>query len=128
MNKKDYYEVLEIDRSATEADIKQAYRKMARKYHPDVSQDTDKKQAEERFKEINEAYEVLSDKQKRATYDQYGHDAFRGGAGGFGGGSALAALEISASAVLMIYLICFSNHPAVDRPEEPEINLREGVI
>ncbi len=87
LNKKDYYEVLEIDRSATEADIKQAYRKMARKYHPDVSQDVDKKQAEDRFKEINEAYEVLSDKQKRATYDQYGHDAFRGGAGGFSSGS-----------------------------------------
>ena len=84
MSKKDYYEILGIDRSASEGDIKQAYRKMARTYHPDVSKDVDKKTAEDRFKEINEAYEVLSDNKKRATYDQFGHDAFRPGAGGGG--------------------------------------------
>lgn len=83
MSKKDYYEVLEIERSASEADIKQAYRNMARKYHPDICKDVDKKTAEERFKEINEAYEVLGDSKKRASYDQFGHSAFKPGSGGF---------------------------------------------
>jgi len=83
LSKKDYYEILGIDRSASEGDIKQAYRNMARKYHPDVSKDVDKKTAEDRFKEINEAYEVLSDSKKRGAYDQFGHDAFKPGSGGF---------------------------------------------
>ncbi|RMH13920.1 MAG: J domain-containing protein [Gammaproteobacteria bacterium] len=70
MEFRDYYKILGVDRSASESDIKRAYRKMARKYHPDVS---DEKDAEERFKEINEAYEVLKDPQKRAAYDQLGN-------------------------------------------------------
>jgi len=86
LSKKDYYEILGVDRSASDADIKQAYRKMARTYHPDVCQDVDKKEAEERFKEINEAYGILSDPQKRGAYDQFGHDAFRAGGSDFGGG------------------------------------------
>lgn len=69
MNYKDYYAILGVQRTATAAEIKQAYRKLARKYHPDVSKEP---QAEERFKAVQEAYEVLKDEQKRATYDQFG--------------------------------------------------------
>ncbi|MDQ0204281.1 molecular chaperone DnaJ [Pectinatus haikarae] len=83
--KRDYYEVLGVSKDATEADIKKAFRKMARKYHPDLNKDN-AKEAEEKFKEANEAYEVLSDSQKRAQYDQFGHAAFEGGGGGGAGG------------------------------------------
>ena len=92
MAKRDYYEVLGVPKDASESDIKKAYRKAAMKYHPDKfanSSEAEKKDAEEKFKEINEAYEILSDPQKKAAYDQYGHAAFEpggpGGAGGFGG-------------------------------------------
>ena len=81
--KRDYYEVLGVARNASEADIKKAYRKLALKYHPDKNPDD--KDAEEKFKEAAEAYEVLSDSEKRSRYDQFGH-AGMGGAGGFGGG------------------------------------------
>lgn len=89
-SKRDYYEVLGIDRSVSAEEIKKAYRKMAVKYHPDKNPGD--KEAEEKFKEVGEAYEALSDPQKRAAYDQYGHAAFdrsrgfggaRGGGGGF---------------------------------------------
>jgi molecular chaperone DnaJ len=83
--KQDYYSVLEVDRAASKADIKKAYLKLARKYHPDVNKDPG---AEERFKEAKEAFEVLSDDDKRVAYDRYGHAAVNGnggGAGGFGG-------------------------------------------
>ena len=83
MAKRDYYEVLGVDRGADEATIKSAYRKLAKKNHPDVNPGD--KEAEERFKEINEAYQVLSNPQKRAQYDQFGHD---GPQGGFGGGGS----------------------------------------
>ena len=86
--KRDYYEVLGVPRDATTADIKKAYRALARKYHPDVNPGN--KEAEEKFKEINEAHEVLSNSEKRAKYDQFGHAAFDpsmgAGGGGFGGG------------------------------------------
>ncbi|MBE7029853.1 MAG: molecular chaperone DnaJ [Ruminococcaceae bacterium] len=87
-DKRDYYEVLGIQKGASDDEIKRAYRKMAKKYHPDLNPGD--KQAEASFKEAGEAYEVLSDAQKRAQYDQYGHAAFEqggfgGGAGGFGG-------------------------------------------
>jgi molecular chaperone DnaJ len=77
--KRDYYEVLGVSRTATEVEIKRAYRDLARKYHPDVNGSHD---AEERFKEINEAYEVLSSRERRASYDRFGHAA--NGAGGMG--------------------------------------------
>ncbi|WP_345980623.1 J domain-containing protein [Sulfurimonas sp. HSL3-2] len=106
---KSLYETLGISQNATEADIKKAYRKLARQYHPDINKDAD---AEEKFKEVNAAYEILSDKKKRAQYDQYGDTMFGGqnfhdfassqggnvdldeilrnmfGGGGFGGGSS----------------------------------------
>lgn len=82
--KRDYYEVLEVRREADEEIIKRAYRKLAIKFHPDKNPGDH--EAEERFKELGEAYEVLMDPQKRAAYDRYGHAAFKGG--GFGGGGA----------------------------------------
>jgi len=96
MAKRDYYEVLGVAKNASEEDIKKAYRKLAMKYHPDRNQGDDAKKAEEKFKEAKEAYEMLTDAQKRAAYDQYGHagvdpnmagGGFRGGPGpeGFGG-------------------------------------------
>ena len=112
MSKQDYYEILGIDKNAIDADIKKAYRKLAKQYHPDLNPGD--KTAEQKFKEVNEAYEILSDKEKRANYDQFGHagnnpngfggfqsggfggtggfedifDMFFGGGGGFGGSTA----------------------------------------
>ena len=73
-SKRDYYEVLGVDKNADEAAIKKAYRKLAKKYHPDMNPGD--AEAEKRFKEASEAYAVLSDSQKRAQYDQFGHAAF----------------------------------------------------
>lgn len=89
--KRDYYEVLGVARDATEEQIKKAYRKLAVEHHPDKNPGN--VQAEERFKEISEAYEVLSDSGKRSRYDQFGHRAFGPGAGGFGGGFGGIDLE-----------------------------------
>jgi len=82
--KRDYYEVLGVDKNASADDIKRAYRKLAKQYHPDMHPGD--KEAEEKFKEANEAYEVLSDDDKRSKYDKYGHAAFDPTAGGAGGG------------------------------------------
>lgn len=85
-DKRDYYEVLGVGKDAAPSDIKKAYRKKAKQYHPDVNKDAD---AEDKFKEVQEAYEILSDDNKKATYDRFGHSAFEqgagNGAGGFGG-------------------------------------------
>lgn len=83
MNKRDYYEVLGVSKTATDSEIKSAFRKLAKKYHPDVSKEAD---ASEKFKECQEAYAVLSDPAKRRQYDQFGHSAFANGAGGSGMG------------------------------------------
>ena len=84
MASKDYYESLGLKKGASEEEIKRAFRKLAIKYHPDKNQGN--KEAEEKFKEINEAYQVLSDPEKKARYDQYGTADFNGGFGGSGGG------------------------------------------
>ena len=81
MSKEDYYETLGVNKSSSNGDIKQAYRKKAMKYHPDRNKDD--KQAEKKFKKINEAYYVLKDKEKKSQYDQFGHQAFEHGGAGF---------------------------------------------
>lgn len=102
MAKKDYYEVLGLSKGASESEIKKGYRQMAKKFHPD--QNPDNPEAESKFKEIGEAYGVLSDSQKKAQYDQFGHAAFEGGGGGgysnmefdmgdiFGGGDIFSSI------------------------------------
>ncbi|WP_202711164.1 molecular chaperone DnaJ [Sporosalibacterium faouarense] len=82
MSKRDYYEILGVDKNASEDELKRAYRKLAKKYHPDLNPDDE--EAEQKFKEANEAYEVLRDADKRAKYDRFGHEGVNG-QGGFGG-------------------------------------------
>src|SRR6478609_8136175 len=79
MAKRDFYEILGVSREATEDDLKKAYRKQAMAYHPDRNQGD--RDAEGKFKEVNEAYDVLKDAEKRAAYDRFGHAAFEGGGG-----------------------------------------------
>ena len=114
MAKRDYYEILGVAKNASEEDIKKAYRKLAMKHHPDRNQGDASKAAEEKFKEAKEAYEMLSDAQKRAAYDQYGHagvDPNRGaGAGAEGYGGFAEALAI----FLAICLVSSVDEPVED--------------
>jgi molecular chaperone DnaJ len=96
MAKRDYYEVLSVGKSASDDELKKAYRKLAMQFHPDKNPGS--KEAEEKFREATEAYEVLKDSKKRSKYDQFGHAAFEGpgaGGGGFGGGFGGAGFDIS---------------------------------
>lgn len=93
--KRDYYEVLGVDRSADESAIKKAYRSLAKKYHPDMNPGD--AEAEKNFKEVNEAYAVLSDPDKKAKYDQYGHAAFEAGGGGYGDFSGFGGMDFDIS-------------------------------
>jgi molecular chaperone DnaJ len=91
MSKQDYYETLGVEKNASPSEMKKAYRKLAMKYHPD--RNPDDKDAEHKFKELNEAYEVLKDEQKRSAYDRYGHSAFENGMGGGAGGAGFGGFD-----------------------------------
>lgn len=97
MDKKDYYEVLGVSKDASDEEIKRAFRKLAKQYHPDINKEPG---AEEKFKEIGEAYAVLSDANKRAQYDQFGHAAFQNGGGNAGGFSGFDAGDINLDDIL----------------------------
>ena len=102
-DKRDYYEVLGVAKNASDAELKRAYRKLAKKYHPDVNPGD--KEAEAKFKEATEAYGILSDPDKRKQYDQFGHAAFEnggGGAGGFGG------FDFNGADIWAIFSVIFS--------------------
>lgn len=109
MAQTDLYKVLGVEKTATADEIKSAYRKLAKKYHPDMyttASDDEKKKAEEKFKEINHAYEVLSDAEKRKVYDTYGTEdpqsAFTGGTGGFWGGSGMDGMDIDLGDIFQV--------------------------
>lgn len=117
-DKRDYYEVLGVSKTASDSELKSAYRKLAKKYHPDVNPGD--KEAEAKFKEATEAYSVLSDAEKRRQYDQFGHAAFEqggGGAGGFGGfDSTVQTWEISSGIFSEICLAAVEDVvPIMDR-------------
>ena len=121
-SKRDYYEVLGVSKDADDAAIKKAYRALAKKYHPDMNPGD--AEAEKKFKEASEAYAVLSDAEKRRQYDQFGHAAFEGGAGGGGGvWAVLADLEAltSTAQILEIFSETFSGICLVAAEEEAAV-------
>ena len=119
---KDYYEILGVSKSASADELKKAYRKMAMKYHPDKNKGD--KSAEEKFKEISHAYDILSDEQKKAAYDRYGHDAFtQGGNAGGGAGAGAGGFDFS-SGFADIFEDLFSGGRGNSRQQQQQQNSR----
>ena len=115
-SKRDFYEVLGIKKGASQSEIKKAYRKMAKKYHPDTNAGDEA--AAEKFKEVSEAYSVLNDPEKKKLYDQFGHAAFEGGAGGGYGGFDFNSADFSDIFGDIFSAICLAaaeDVPAMDR-------------
>ena len=102
MADKDFYEILGVQKNASDDEIKKSYRKLAMKYHPDRNKDD--KESERKFKEAAAAYEILKDSEKRSAYDQYGHDAFRQGGGGQGFGDFGGVFQIYLKNFLVVVL------------------------
>ena len=102
MADKDFYEILGVQRNASDDEIKKSYRKLAMKYHPDRNKDD--KESERKFKEAAAAYEILKDQEKRSAYDQYGHDAFRQGGGSQGFGDFGGGFQIFSKSFLVVVL------------------------
>jgi molecular chaperone DnaJ len=99
---RDYYDILGVSKSASQDELKKAYRKLAMQHHPDKNPGD--KKAEEKFKELSHAYDILSDEQKRAAYDRFGHDAFtQGGMGGAGGGAGMGGFDFASSGFADIF-------------------------
>jgi len=124
MAKKDYYDILGVARNASEADIKKAYRRLAMKYHPD--RNPDDKKAEDQFKEVNEAYVNLSDKQKRAYYDQFGHVDPTMGAGPSGGAGAGGFGDISKIFSVIFLVVVVEEGVHRQHKQVPICNIRSS--
>ncbi len=122
-DKRDYYEVLGVSKTATDAEIKKAFRVLAKKYHPDMNPGD--KEAEAKFKEASEAYAVLSDPEKRRQYDQFGHAAFDGGAGGAGGFDGFIPVRIWA--IFSVIFSAISLAAAVRRGRGNEVRCTERI-
>ena len=122
-DKRDYYEVLGVERGADDDTIKKAYRNLAKKYHPDMNPDN--KDAEAKFKEVNEAYAVLSDSEKRSAYDNYGHAAFDGSMGGGGEGFSAASVAL---AILAIYSAPSSEAALADSAAAQAAEMRRAAV
>lgn len=112
----DYYETLGINKTASADEIKKAYRKLAMQYHPD--RNPDNKEAEAKFKDINEAYEVLKDEQKRVAYDRYGHQAFTGGMGGSSGGNPFNGFDFTGAGFADVFSDIFSEFTGQGRTRQ----------